>query len=150
VIVNSNNTTFDSRNNCNAIIETSTNTLLHGCKTTVIPNTITAIGKSAFENCEKLTRIVIPDSVTSIGEAAFRECLSVTSCTIGSGVTSIDQYAFYYLVKLTALTINAVVPPTLNGSVFGSYTIYVPSGSVEAYKSESSWASYADRIKAIP
>ena len=151
ITVDSNNSVYDSRDNCNAIIETATNTLIAGCKTSVIPNTIATIGKESFEYCGKLTRIVIPDSVTSIGEAAFRECLSVTSCIIGSGVTSIDQYAFYYLVKLTALTINAITPPTLNGSVFsGTYPIYVPSGSVEAYKSESSWASYADRIQAIP
>ncbi len=49
--VNSGNSTYDSRNNCNAIIETASNTLAIGCKNTTIPNTVTTIGNSAFYNC---------------------------------------------------------------------------------------------------
>lgn len=48
------NTKYDSRNSCNAIIETATNTLVAGCKSTIIPSTVTSIGSSAFINCTKV------------------------------------------------------------------------------------------------
>ena len=60
------NPVFDSRDNCNAIIVTSTNELLVGCANTVIPNTVTAIGENAFCGLNGLTSIDIPESVTSI------------------------------------------------------------------------------------
>ena len=64
----SGNTTYDSRDNCNAIIEKQTNKLVAGCKNSTIPATVTSIGQYAFEHCSGLTSVVIPASVTSIGE----------------------------------------------------------------------------------
>ena len=69
--VESGNRTYDSRNNCNAIIETATNTLIQGCKTTTIPNSVTSIGKYAFRGRSGLTSVTMPNSVTSIGDYAF-------------------------------------------------------------------------------
>ena len=94
ITVDANNTVYDSRNNCNAIIETSTNTLIFGCKNTIIPNDITSIGDDAFFTCYDLTSVTIPNSVTSIGDSAFNGCGRLTNVTIGSGVTSIGNYAF--------------------------------------------------------
>ena len=73
--VESGNKKYDSRNNCNAIIETSTNTLISGCKNTTIPNSVTNIADAAFEGCSGLTSITIPNSVTSIEEGAFKDCI---------------------------------------------------------------------------
>ena len=69
------NTKYDSREDCNAIIETASNTLVVGCKSSVIPNNVTTIGKDAFEKCEGLTSIIIPNSVTSIESGAFGYCI---------------------------------------------------------------------------
>ena len=71
IVVEEGNTVYDSRDNCNAIIETATNTLIFGCENTVIPSTVTTIGKGAFEECLGLTTIIIPASVTTIGQTAF-------------------------------------------------------------------------------
>lgn len=71
IVVDVYNGTYDSRNNCNAIIETASNTLVVGCQNTVIPSSVTRIGDWAFQNCTKLTSIEIPDNVTSIGLGAF-------------------------------------------------------------------------------
>ena len=89
------NTTYDSRDNCNALIETATNTLIQGCTNTVIPNSVTTIGNSAFYGCSGLTSVTIPNSVTSIGGSAFEGCSGLASVTIGNSVTSIGSKAFY-------------------------------------------------------
>ena len=126
IIVESGNSKYDSRDNCNAIIETSTNSLIVGCKNTLIPNSVTSIGSYAFENCSGLTSIEIPNSVTSIGYRAFKGCtgeLTVncniplsqggstfadskfSSVKIGDGVTSIGEGAFQNCSGLTSIEI---------------------------------------------
>ena len=116
ISIDSNNTVYDSRDNCNAIIETSTNTLLQGSKNTVIPNSVTAIGNNAFYSLgitnitipnsvtiigdwafqyNQLTNVKIPDTVTSIGDGAFK-CNKLTGITIPNSVTKISTAAFSY------------------------------------------------------
>ena len=105
IVVKSGNTCYDSRDNCNAIIETATNTLIIGCQTTIIPNSVTSIGDGAFNDCSGLTSVTIPNSVTSIGECAFSGCTGLTSVTIGNSVTSIGKSAFHFCSSLTSVTI---------------------------------------------
>ena len=69
------NEIYDSRDDCNAIIEKSNNTLIAGCKNTIIPNSVTSIGPDAFAGCYDLTSITIPNSVTSIWDGAFKNCI---------------------------------------------------------------------------
>ncbi|MDY4161502.1 MAG: leucine-rich repeat protein [Prevotella sp.] len=76
------NSVYDSRNNCNAIIETSTNTLIVGCKNTIIPESVTSIGGRAFYGCSGLTSVTIPNSVTSIGFYALSGCSGLTSVKV--------------------------------------------------------------------
>ena len=139
-----------------------------------IPNSVTSIGNSAFTQCIGLTSVTIPNSVTTIGygafsgcsgltnieiqgeiigDKAFSWCTGATACTIGSGVTSIGQYSFQYCSSLTRMVVEATTPPTLGWNAFefaSDFPIYVPSGSVETYKSASGWSYYASRIQAIP
>ena len=89
--VDSGNPVYDSRDNCNAIIETKSNTLIAGCASTIIPNSVTSIGNQAFWGCKSLTSITIPSSVTSIGDMAFCCCSSLTSITIPTHITNIDE-----------------------------------------------------------
>ena len=100
------NTKYDSRDNCNAIIETATNTLISGCQNTIIPNSVTSIGERAFSGCSSLTSLTIPNSVTSIGWGAFSNCSGLTSITIPNSVTSIGNAAFYDCSSLTSVTIG--------------------------------------------
>ena len=111
------NSVYDSRNDCNAIIETSTNTLIVGCKYTIIPNSVTSIGSSAFSGWSGLTSVTIPNSVTTIGQSAFYGCSGLTSVTIPNSVTSIGTSAFSSCSGLTSVTIpNSVT--SIGGSAF--------------------------------
>ena len=81
LVIDKNNSTYDSRENCNAIVETTTSTLLFGSKNTIIPDGIITIGANAFICCATLTDVVIPSSVTSIGDGVFMGCAGLTSVT---------------------------------------------------------------------
>ncbi|MEE0923470.1 MAG: leucine-rich repeat protein, partial [Paludibacteraceae bacterium] len=116
IVVESGNSMYDSRNDCNAIIETATNTLISGCKNTVIPDNVTRIDNNAFYGCSSLTSIEIPNSVTSIGKQAFRKCSGLTSVTIGNSVTSIGDEVFYECKGLTSVTIPNSVTSIAGGA----------------------------------
>ncbi len=110
ISVSSGNPVYDSRENCNAIIETASNTIIFGCVTTTIPNSVTSIGDYAFSYYSDLTTLTIPNSVTSIGNYAFYNCSGMTSLTLPNSVTSIGDYAFSFCSGLTTLTIpNSVI-----------------------------------------
>ena len=122
ITVAKDNTIYDSRNNCNAIIETCSNTLLAGCTATIIPESVTSIGNSAFSGCSSLTSITIPESVTSIGAYTFKGCSGLTSINIPESVTSIGNSAFSGCSSLIAFTIPK------NVTSIGEYTFKDCSG----------------------
>lgn len=153
IVVDPNNTVYDSRNNCNAIIKTSNNQLIQGCKNTVIPNTVTSIGRDSFYGTTELTNINIPTSVTSIGVYAFESCSKLSAITIPSSITAINKDAFHDCGSLSSVTCLATTPPTLGSNVFNDNAsgrkIYVPSGSLNAYKTATNWKTYAADILPI-
>ena len=115
------NPNYDSRGGCNAIIETATNKLITGCKNTIVPDDITTIGISAFENCSNLTEITLPTSLETIGEYAFLNCYGLT-------------------------TINAAgeTPPDIYGNTFmnlnpDDITVVVPCGTLLDYRNANYW-----------
>ena len=125
IVVESGNPTYDSRNNCNAIIETADNTLIYGCKNTTIPNSVTTIDDYAFYNCDGLTSIDIPDSVTEIGSSAFSGCTWLTSIFIPNSVTAIGGNAF----NNTAWYKNQPFGMVYAGKVAYKYKGSMPSGT---------------------
>ena len=124
IVVHEDNPIYDSRDNCNAIIETTSNTLIVGCKTTIIPNTLTIIGENAFTYCEGLTSINIPNSVTDISYGAFVDCINLSSVVIGTSVTSIGEFAFNGCSGLTSITIPNSVTSIGNFAFEGCINLF--------------------------
>ena len=170
--VASGNNKYDSRDNCNAIIETASNTLVAGCKNTTIPNSVASIGSyafsscsgltsitipnsvtsisnNAFSSCSGLTSITIPNSVTSIGSSAFLGCYGLTSITIGKNVTSIGQNAFMDSWSITSVTVYATTPPHIANTSFwnSTATLHVPLGTKELYQAADYWKRFSNIVE---
>lgn len=152
IVVSKENTKYDSRDNCNAIIETEQNVLVTGCNNTFIPNSVTSIGNGAFDGCNKLSSMTIPNSVTSIGSNAFSGCSSLTSLTIPNSVTTIGGKAFWCenLAKVVSLIES---PYAITGkssdnrsfhlNTFNNGTLYVPVGTKDKYLEAQGWNDFA-------
>ena len=119
-------TKYDSPKDCNAIIETRTNSLILGCKNTTIPDEVKVIKESAFSSCSfksilipsnvieiedyafawcNLTSITIPKNVTHIGKNAFHGCYFLESIILNNGITAIEDHSFQYCENLASIII---------------------------------------------
>lgn len=140
IIVEEGNTVFDSRDNCNAIIRTATNTLIAGCQNTTILNSVTSLGDYAFAGCRNLTSVTIPNSVTTIGINAFSGCTNLTSVTIPKSVTIFGTGVFQSCVALTSIIVeegntvydsrdncNAVIRTATNALMAGCQNTTIPN-----------------------
>ena len=116
-----------------------------------IPDSVTEIGSAAFLGCVTLTSVTIPEGITEIGSQAFSVCTSLTSVTIPASVTSVSYLAFAYCSSLKEVYCKPTTPPTGGDLMFydnaSGRKIYVPTKSVDAYKSAESWSYYADYIE---
>ena len=119
IVVEDGNTVYDSRDNCNAIIETYNDKLILGSTKTVIPNGVREIGPSAFKDLSGLKSIIIPESVTTIGTNAFNGCSGLTSIDIPGKLGVIADYAFRGCSSLRSLTIPEGITGIGSGSFYG-------------------------------
>ena len=149
--VENDNPIYDSRDNCNAIIETASNTLIFGCMNTLIPNTLSAINEYAFWGCSGLVKLTIPDAVTSIGDWAFYGCSSLSKVSFGEAVTSIGELIFHSCNSLTNIICRSTTPATVTKNTFNGYscdiytqaTLFVPNESLEAYRAHDVWGQFS-------
>ena len=166
IIVDKDNTVYDSRGGCNAIVMIANNMLIAGCKGTIIPNTVSGIGACAFYGCQSLTNITIPnsvrtiggnafglcyglssinipESVISIGRGAFMLCSSLSSVTINGANTSIMSYAFDGCRSVSSVKVVAQNPPAIDNMTFEVYNeLHVPAAVVKAYQVADYWKKF--------
>ena len=143
------NKIYDSRDNCNAIIETRTGTLIVGCNNSTVPNgvriidgvafmdcdqivnielpsSLFAIYNAAFYNCPSLKSIIVPEGVEYIGMEAFRDCTSLTSVILPStlqkeGIDNLGTFCFYGCYNLKDVTCFALTPPVIGPFARGAF-----------------------------
>lgn len=150
------NTIYDSRNGCNAIIETATNTLLLGCVNTAIPQDVEHIAARAFYSCQGWEELVIPDAVQTVGDEAFYNCRLLTSMTFGEGVRELGnnifprQYPSLDSPYLETIVFRGATPPTFTSQNLEyelshhrmCTQLLVPEGSLAAYQSADVWKDF--------
>lgn len=169
--VDEDNPYFDSRDGCNAIMESKSDKLLVACNTTVIPNGTVAIGDNAFtgcgmrsidipssvktigyrsfNDCRRLEHLVIPEGVEKIGQWAFYDCTRLTTVTLPSTMTQIDNYAFYFC-PLRSIVVKTETPLSIRHETFTSYEkamLYVPVGCGAIYRVASYWKDFKDIVE---
>lgn len=132
ISVDSNNPCYDSRDNCNALIETATNTIIKGGNITVIPNTVTTIATCAFAGLSTARSVVIPANITTMNDAAYANCNYMK-----------DVFCFIPDPDLVEVSGNAF---SLIGYSYDSRTLHVPYDAVEAYQASSAWQPYFGSI----
>ena len=149
IVVEDSNAIYDSRNNCNAIIETATNTLIQGCNSSIISTEVQYISECAFRGLSNITTLTIPNSVISIGKQAFYGCSSLRTLTIGEKVNNIGNNAFRNCNDIESITSLNVTPPTLQSRVFPKYTatLYVPIGSKLRYQEAEGWKNFTNIVE---
>ena len=153
---------YDSRNHCNAIIKTTENKLVVGCKNTIIPSSVTTIGDAAFHGCSNLTAIIIPDGVATIEGGAFSWCTNLTSVSIPNSMTNIGNWAFQGCAGLEEVISHIENPFEISKGVFGEYgidagwidftsaTLYVPVGTKAKYEETPVWNLFQNIVEMDP
>lgn len=175
--VDENNRKYDSRNDCNAVIETETNKLVMGCKTTVIPDGITVIGRNAFGGRWGLENIYFPSTIRTIEETAFSYNISMKSIKLPSGletiegggfgafcncglqfisipssVTAIGERVFSGCGDLKSVKVEWTNPLGIPDNTFdetpvGNATLYVPAGTKDAYQNADVWKDFGEIVE---
>lgn len=125
IVVENGNAIYDSRDNCNSIIEIATNTLIIGCKDTIIPDTITSIGQYAFKGCTGLTNIVIPNNVTDMADFVFNGCTNLKNIVVEEGNEIYDSRD----------NCNAIIETSSNSLIYGASSTTIPSNVTSIGKS---------------
>ena len=154
VIVSSQNTKYDSRNNSNAIVETATNTLVHANQHSQIPDDITSIGDNALAGY-KASSLILPEGVTTINTEAFRGS-TLKSLTLPSTLKSMGDAVFWECEQLNDVVCYAKEVPSVWSFDWGEgtfkvsqATLHVPAPSVDSYRNSWKWQDFGN-IVALP
>ena len=168
IVVEEGNKVYDSRGGCNAIIETATNTLILGCKNTVIPVTVMILEDGAFScmlnDWDGFTELSIPEGVTEIGSGVFANCACLSKISMPSTLTKIGTDVFWACYELKEIICCSATPPVIEKGIAwddegNEYEIInafemvpedarliVPVGAAEAYAKAEGWERFAGNI----
>lgn len=155
ITVDAQNPLYDSRDNCNAIIEKATNCLIHGCTGTTIPSSVTSLGHHAFLGNTTQEEIVIPNNIDSIAGQVFYNNPQIKSILLGKNLRKIGLNAFRSCPSInTIISLNGF-PEDINETAFDSdvynnATLYVPEGCRNNYRLATGWSNFKNIVEGIP
>lgn len=158
MVVDPANTKFDSRDNCNAIIETANDELIVGCQGTTIPSSVKVLGNSAFCSQIWMDSIVIPEGVTKIDQYCFYSCCRLCYVVIPKTVTTIAEYAFWNLANYAEedaekdIYVDWDTPLVIEDNVFenvdlSKFTLHVPCGTTASYEAADVWKDFGEIVE---
>ena len=161
IVVSEDNPYYDSRDNCNAIILTSYNKLIRGSNTTVIPDEITSLDWSSFDDLTGLKELLIPEGVTDLGNYTFYSCTGLETIRIPSTVAYIGSVAFYDCISLKSIYCYIQEPFPLDCTYNGPFgrnssesnltyqqaTLYVPAGTKALYEATEGWKKFQNIVE---
>ncbi|MGB4671111.1 MAG: C10 family peptidase [Bacteroidaceae bacterium] len=134
---------FDSRNNCNAIIETKTDRLVQGCNYTVVPDGVVTIGANAFEAFDGIVTVRLPGSVINIELEAYYGCSSLKNVFLHDGIEAVGASAFEGCTLLKDIYSYAKTPPQIQSSTFPEgCTVHVMPGFGDKYRADYFWRGF--------
>ena len=141
------NSIYDSRQNCNAIIETTTNTLVSAAPEAAIPQDIEYMGDFAFAFCSDRQSAVLPEGLKRIGKDAFLHCWSLRTITIPESVDSIGPDAFNKCDGLMEIIVNRPDPCSIDNrsffiNTFLNASLIVPDNAVDKYREAFGWKNF--------
>ena len=119
------------------------------------PNGISSLPAYCISNARRISSVFIPDTVTMISNNIFSGCYNLYTVDVPSSVNTIFDSAFYNCFGMVAYHFRRTKPPTLNNTnVFNNIPadciIYVPRGSLNAYKTATNWSTYASHMQEEP
>lgn len=147
IVVDNENKYYDSRDNCNAIINTKHGYLIAGCKNTIIPKGVTAIFDNAFEGIKSFKRFIVPNGIKAVCRNVWRGCRNLKRVEFPSSIEFVDYGIFDNCNKLKSVAISRNEPPEcclLPSDVLSHATLYVPEGCVEKYQKADGWKNFGE------
>ena len=125
----------------------------NGCKklkSCTIPNTVETIKSNVFSYCSVLNSVVLPTSCSNMQTSAFSYDYLLTKLTIPSSFTTLGASLFTNCYAMKEIHFKRLTPPSIESNTFSNMatdvTFYVPSASLNDYKTASNWSSYASQI----
>ncbi len=152
ITVDQNNRCYDSRNHCNAIIDTKAHLLIAGCKNTIIPRGVRTIGEGAFCEVKGIKNIILPKGVEEIHEFAFFGCKDLECLDLPSSIKNVGYGVFCKCENLNYVSINKRIPPICHIETcehIKQVILYVPKGCVEKYQEADGWKCFGE-IREMP
>ena len=151
IVVDAGNATYDSRDNCNAIIRTASKVLIKGCSSTIVPGDIRRVVSEAFAG-SKIRKVTLPESTESVGDYAFANCVDLESVEILSGKCVLGKEVFRGCTGLRSIRVSWSRPPFISRDIFKGMslpqcTLYVPKGTAAMYMSAPVWIEFGNIIE---
>lgn len=147
--VDANNPIYDSRDNCNAIVSKKSNELVYGWQSTVIPNSVKMIDRSAFSDCLGLKSIIIPEGVTEIGGIAFRQCENLVSVSMPESLTSWSSGVFTHCHSLTSIHLPSKLKYIAEDAYWNSLGLVNISTPESIERIGANAFKYCDELKSV-